>query len=434
MTRNEEVALPLFCFLWRFNLQFQLIMNKTIAPFARHLYVMLKPVGSLCNLNCAYCYYLEKESLYADTSKHFMSEELLERFVKEYLRSQTKAEVLFTWHGGEALMRPIKFYQKALDLQKKYGGGRPIDNAIQTNGLLLNDEWCEFFNKNNFLVGVSLDGPREYHDKYRRTKQGQSTFDQVMQGIELLKKHGVEYNVLAVINNDNAKHPLEVYRFYKEIGCQFIQFSPIVERVSNLQPGMKHTSPTDNGTPELASYSVSADDFANFYIQLFDEWVRNDVGQFYIQLFDSTLANWLGEQPGVCTLAKYCGHAGVMEFNGDVYSCDHFVYPEYKIGNIHTQNLTSMMYSDKQQRFGTNKFNSLPRQCRECRYLFACYGECPKNRFINDKYGEPGLNYLCEGFYKFFDHVRPYMEYMKEEFQNQRPPANVMSWVRNGMK
>ena len=412
-----------------FNQPFTFAMNKTIAPFARHLYVMLKPVGSICNLDCSYCYYLEKENLYANTAKHFMSEELLERFIKDYLRSQTKAEVLFTWHGGEALMRPIKFYQKALDLQKKYGGGRPIDNSIQTNGVLLTDEWCEFFKRNNFLVGISIDGPREFHDKHRRSKQGHSTFDQVMRGVELLKEHQVEINAMAVINSDNVKHPLEVYNFFKEIGCQFIQFSPVVERISGNDNGLKFSSPSESGGAEVAPYTVDPEEFADFYIKIFDEWVRKDVGSIYIQLFDSTLANWVGQPPGVCTLAKTCGHAGVMEFNGDVYSCDHFVYPEFKIGNIYSQNLTSMMYSDKQQRFGSSKFTSLPRQCRECRYLFACYGECPKNRFITDKYSEPGLNYLCNGFYKFFDHVRPYMSYMKEEYDNQRPPANVMSWV-----
>lgn len=395
---------------------------------------MLKPVGSICNLDCSYCYYLEKESLYANTAKHFMSEELLERFIKDYLRSQTKAEVLFTWHGGEALMRPIKFYQKALDLQKKYGGDRPIDNSIQTNGVLLTDEWCEFFKRNNFLVGISIDGPQEFHDKYRRTKQGHSSFDQVMRGVELLKKHQVEFNAMAVINSDNVKHPLEVYNFFKEVGCQFIQFSPIVERVSTDDNGLKFSNPTESGAAEVAPYTVDPEEFADFYIKIFDEWVRKDVGSTYIQLFDSTLANWVGQPPGVCTLAKTCGHAGVMEFNGDVYSCDHFVYPEFKIGNIYSQNLTSMMYSDKQQKFGNSKFTSLPRQCRECRYLFACYGECPKNRFITDKYGEPGLNYLCKGLYKFFDHVRPYMSYMKEEYENQRPPANIMDWVNRGMK
>lgn len=409
-------------------------MNKTIAPFSGPLYVMLKPVGSTCNLDCKYCYYLEKEMLYTSSSKHFMNDELLERFVKDYLRSQAKAEVLFTWHGGEALLRPIKFYQKAIDLQKKYGYNRPIDNCIQTNGVLLTDEWCEFFKKNNFLVGISIDGPKEYHDKYRRSKQGHSTFEEVMHGIELLKKHEVEYNAMAVINNENVKHPLEVYNFFKEIGCNFIQFSPIVERVSNLTTGNKHTTPTYAGNNILAPYTVNANEFGDFYIAIFNEWIKKDVGNIFIQMFDTTLANWVGEQPGVCTLAKYCGHAGVMEFNGDVYSCDHFVYPEFKIGNINTSNLTSMMYSEKQQQFGKNKFKSLPLQCKECRYLFACYGECPKNRFLNDKYGNPGLNYLCNGYYKFFDHVKPYMDYMKEEFINQRPPSNVMSWISNGMK
>lgn len=395
------------------------------------MYIMLKPVGSICNLDCAYCYYLEKENLYASNRKHQMSDELLERFVREYIRSQSRAEILFTWHGGETLLRPITFYQKALDLQKRYGGNRQIDNCLQTNGVLLTDEWCEFFKKNNFLVGISLDGPKDIHNKYRRSKQGHSTFDDVMRGIELLQKHDVMFNILSVINKENAQYPLEVYHFFKEIGCNYLQFSPIVERVSHLTAGLKHTNPAVQTDLVLAPYSITADEFADFYIAIFNEWVRNDVGKTYIQLFDSTLANWIGEQPSICTMAKHCGHAGVMEFNGDVYSCDHFVYPEYKIGNIYKETLTSMMFSQKQQKFGLDKYKSLPNQCMECQFLNICYGECPKNRFIEDKYGNPGLNYLCKGLYRFFSHVKPYMEFMQEELVNQRPPANIMSRLKD---
>jgi len=401
---------------------------STYAPFAKPLYVMLKPAGSLCNLKCDYCYYLEKSNLYRREKKHVMSDELLERFIREYIESQTMPQVLFTWHGGETLMRPLSFYKRAITLQKQYGRGRQIDNAIQTNGTLLTDEWCAFFKENNFLVGVSIDGPQDFHDEYRRDKMVRPSFRQVMRGIELLKKHGVEFNCMSVVNDYNADYPLEFYRFFKDIGCQFLQFTPIVERLAEnktLAPASAKETDTT-----LAPYSVSPEQWGNFLCAVFDEWVRSDVGKIFVQLFDSTLANWVGEQPGVCTMAKACGHAGVMEFNGDVYSCDHFVFPEYRLGNIYTKPLASMMYSEAQLKFGSDKFDRLPQQCRECDVLFACYGECPKNRFIIDRYGNPGLNYLCEGYYRFFRHVMPYMDFMKSELLAQRAPANVMEWIR----
>ena len=359
---------------------------STYAPFAKPLYVMLKPVGAVCNLACDYCYYLEKSKLYVNNPKHVMSDELLEKFIEEYINSQTMPQVLFTWHGGETLMRPLAFYKKAMELQKKYANGRTIDNCIQTNGTLLTDEWCEFFKENNWLVGVSIDGPQEFHDEYRKNRLGRPSFVKVMQGINLLKKHGVEWNAMAVVNKEKAT--------------------------------------------ELADFSVSPEQWGNFLCTLFDEWVKQDVGTYYIQLFDSTLANWVGEQPGVCSMAKTCGHAGVMEFNGDVYSCDHFVFPEYKLGNIYQKTLVEMMYSDKQQAFGQMKQQSLPTQCRECEWLFACNGECPKNRFARTASGEPGLNYLCKGYHRFFSHVAPYMDFMKNELMNQRPPANVMNFIK----
>lgn len=406
-------------------------MKQTLAPFAKPLYVMAKPVGAVCNLSCKYCYYLEKSNLYKDVSKHVMSDELLEKFIKEYINSQTMPQVLFTWHGGETLMRPLSFYKRVVELQKLYGKGRTIDNCIQTNGTLLTDEWCQFFKENNWLVGISVDGPQEFHDEYRKNKHGHPSFIKVMKGIELLNKYGVEWNAMAVINDYNADYPIEFYNFFKSIGCKYIQFTPIVERICQHEDGRYLATPLQEGE-KLADFSVSPEQWGNFLCELFDEWVKNDVGEYFIQIFDSTLANWIGEQPGVCSMAKTCGHAGVIEFNGDVYSCDHFVFPEYKLGNIYQKTLVEMMYSDRQLEFGQMKQKSLPGQCKECEFLFACNGDCPKNRFARTATGEPGLNYLCKGYYKFFKHVAPYMDYMKKELLAERAPANIMEAIRKG--
>ena len=319
-----------------------------IAPFGHPVYVMLKPVGSICNLACDYCYYLEKGKLYPTVHNPVMSDELLERFIREYLQCQTTQEVLFTWHGGETLMRPISFYKRALELQQKYARDRRIDNCIQTNGTLLNDEWCRFFKENHFLVGVSIDGPQAFHDEYRRNRQGMPSFYKVMKGINLLKKHGVEWNGMAVVNDYNVDYPLEFYHFFKEIECHYIQFAPIVERIGAHANATRLTSPVEQGEQiQLAPFSVDPDKWGAFLCALFDEWLKEDVGNFFIQLFDSTLANWVGAQPGVCSLARYCGHAGVMEFNGDVYTCDHLVFPEYRLGNIQSSTLTELMYSPR---------------------------------------------------------------------------------------
>lgn len=391
---------------------------------------MLKPAGSLCNLRCKYCYYLEKNNLYQEQKSHVISDQMLEKFIKEYIESQTTPDVLFCWHGGETLMRPISFYRRALELQRRYAGGRRIDNSIQTNATLLTDEWSQFFRENNFLVGVSIDGPQEFHDEYRRTATGKPTFHKVMQGIRLLNKHGVEWNALAVVNDFNAEYPLDFYHFFKEIGCHYIQFTPIVERKVIRNDGLSLAPGMEEGG-ELIDFSVTPEQWGNFLCTIFDEWVRNDVGNYYIQIFDATLANWVGVQPGLCTLAKECGHAGVMEFNGDVYSCDHFVYPEHLLGNIQNKTITEMMYGEKQKEFARLKHDCLPQQCRECQWQFACHGECPKNRFVRDKYGNPGLNYLCRGYHQFFEHVKPYMDFMKGELAAKRPPANVMNFVIN---
>ncbi len=406
-------------------------MTDNIAtPFAKPLYVMLKPAGAHCNLACKYCYYLEKNNLYDKSHRHIMSDEMLEQFTREYIEAQTMPQVLFTWHGGEPLMRSIDFYKKALALQKKYARGRQIDNVIQTNGTMLTDEWCEFFAQNNWLVGISIDGPQEYHDHYRLTTTGNPSWQKVMHGIELLKKHHVEWNAMAVVNAYNADHPLEFYHFFKDNGCQYLQFTPIVERLTKHQDGRTLASLADNHEIPLADFSVTPEQWGNFLCAIFDEWVRNDVGKMFVEIFDCTLANWMGVFPGICAYSKNCGHAGVMEHNGDVYSCDHFVFPEYKLGNIRDHTLIEMLYGDKQHAFSRLKHTSLPRQCKECDMEFACYGECPKNRFEKDKYGEPGLNYLCKGYYQYYSYVAPYMDFMKRELQAQRPPANIMEALK----
>ena len=407
-------------------------MNDNIAtPFAKPLYVMLKPAGAHCNLACKYCYYLEKNNLYQNSHRHLMTDEMLEQFTREYIEAQTMPQVLFTWHGGEPLMRSIDFYKKALALQKKYAHGKQIDNVIQTNGTLLTDEWCEFFAKNHWLVGISIDGPQEYHDHYRVTPAGKPSWEKVMQGISLLKKHRVEWNAMAVVNAYNAEHPLEFYHFFRDNGCQYLQFTPIVERLTEHEDGRTLASLADDREIPLAEASVTPAQWGNFLCTIFDDWVRHDVGKMFVEIFDCTLANWMGVLPGICAYSKECGHAGVMEHNGDVYSCDHFVFPEYKLGNIREQSLIDMLYGEKQQAFSRLKHTSLPRQCKECDMEFACHGECPKNRFEKDKYGEPGLNYLCQGYYQYYSHVAPYMDFMKRELHAQRPPANIMNVLKN---
>ena len=407
-------------------------MNDNIAnPFAKPLYVMLKPAGAHCNLACKYCYYLEKNKLYPTAQRHLMSDEMLEQFTREYIEAQTMNQVLFTWHGGEPLLRSIDFYRKALSLQQKYARGRRIDNVIQTNGTLLTDEWCEFFAQNHWLVGISIDGPQPDHDHYRLTAAGKPSWQKVMQGIKLLKKHGVEWNAMAVVNAYNANHPLEFYRFFKENGCQFLQFTPIVERQTRHEDGRTLASLADKNEIPLSEASVTPEQWGYFLSAIFDKWVRKDVGKIFVEIFDCTLANWMGISPGICAYSKECGHAGVIEHNGDVYSCDHFVFPEYKLGNIRDHSLIDMLYGEKQQAFSRLKHTSLPRQCKECDMEFACHGECPKNRFEKDKYGEPGLNYLCQGYYQYYSHVAPYMDFMKRELLAQRPPANIMNVLKN---
>ena len=407
------------------------MQERTISPFARPFYIMAKPAGAACNLACRYCYYLEKSRLYADDSRHMMSDEMLERFTKEYIEAQATSDILFTWHGGETLLRPIAFYEKAIALQRRYGLGRNIDNAIQTNGTLIDERWAQFFAVNGWLVGVSIDGPEAFHDEYRRSRQGEGSFARVMQGIEILNRYGVQWNAMAVVNNDNGSRPLEFYRFFKSIGCHYLQFTPVVERALGHADGRSLAAP-DEESMAVTAFSVGADQWGDFLCAVFDEWVRTDVGDYFVQLFDATLANWVGVAPGICSMAPTCGQVGVMEYNGDVYSCDHFVFPEYRLGNIRDESLYAPMHGDRQHAFGAAKRETLPRQCRECEYLFACNGECPKNRFCVTADGDSGLNYLCRGYKKFFRHVAPYMDFMANELRHDRAPANVMEAIRRG--
>lgn len=402
----------------------------TYNPLTAPIYIMPKPIGSTCNIDCTYCYYLEKDVLYGKNQNNAMTISLLEKFTKEYIETQPTPDVNFTWHGGEALMRGIEFFKKAVEFQKFYGEGRVIMNTLQTNGIMLNDEWCKFFKENNFLLGISIDGPQHCHDKYRLDKRGNGTFEKTMRGVELLNKYGVEFNVLAVVNSYNVQFPLEVYKFFKSIGAHYIQFTPVVERSAERNDGLKLLSANDNEVTAVTDWSVEPLAFGKFMTTIFDEWVQNDVGNYFVIMFDSTLANFVKQPPAQCIWAKTCGHAGAMEFNGDVYACDHYVFPEYKLGNINQTPLLSLMLAPEQIRFGQAKYTRLPKQCEECSYLTLCYGECPKNRFTKTAAGEDGLNYLCKGFKHYFSHTYPYMEFMANEFTNGRNPLNVMAWAR----
>lgn len=394
--------------------------------------ILANPTGPICNLNCTYCYYLEKEKIYPETSSFKMTDETLEVFTRKYIHEQPGPEVTFVWQGGEPTLLGLNYYKKALQFQKKYGSGKRIHNSFQTNGVLLNEEWCLFFKEHNFLIGISIDGPEELHDRYRLDKGGHGTFSKVLKAIELLKKHQVEFNTLTVINNINADYPLEVYRFLKTIGSRYMQFIPIVEQVAEgvLPEGVVLLSSDYAGKTTLAPWSVSPLKFGKFLVAIFNEWVKRDVGSYFVQIFDATLANEAGVAPGICVFSETCGYALAIEHNGDLYSCDHYVYPEYKLGNIHGTSLKKMLLQPAQQKFGLDKYDSLPGQCKDCDVYSYCKGECPKNRFLTAKNNETGLNYLCEGYKLFFRHAKPYMKYMNNELLHQRSPARVMNWAK----
>ena len=389
----------------------------TEAPPAFH--VMAKPRGPICNLDCRYCFYLPKERLYPGGSFR-MTEELLERYVAQHIEAHRTPEVTFTWQGGEPTLMGLDFFRRAIELQRKYcKPGRRVHNAFQTNATTLDDEWCRFFVENRVLVGVSLDGPREVHDAYRVDKGGAPTFDRVMAGVELLKKHGAEFNILACVHAANAGRGLEVYRFLRDgIEADMIQFIPVVERLSG--PGI-------SGGGEATSCSITGKQYGEFLIAVFDEWVRRDVGRVFVQIFDVALGVWFGQPSTLCVFAETCGDALALEHNGDLYSCDHFVEPDHRLGNIADRPLAELVAMPQQRKFGMDKRDALPRFCRECGARFICNGGCPKDRFLETPDGEPGLNFLCEGYKAFFAHIDRPMTMMADLLRQKRSPAGVMS-------
>lgn len=398
---------------------------------ALDFHVLAKPIGPICNLDCTYCFYLEKESLYPQVAKWAMREEVLESFIRQYIEAHDTAVVSFAWQGGEPSLLGVDYFRKLVEIQKKYANGKSIQNAFQTNGVLLNENWAALFKENQFLIGVSIDGPEELHNTYRVDKGGQPTFDRVLRGTETLKRNGVEFNTLTTVHAGNADHPLRVYRFLKQHGSGFMQFIPIVERIAHqVAPGgLQLISPDFSGAARVAPWSVEPRQFGRFLCSVFDEWVRNDVGRFFVQLFDVSLETWCGMEASLCVFRKKCGSALAMEHSGDLYSCDHFVYPQNRLGNIMESPMAQLAGSDQQIRFGDAKESTLPKYCRNCDLRFACHGECPKHRFLTTPDGEPGLNYLCAGYKMFFRHVDPYMRFMAAELAANRAPANVMRWI-----
>ncbi len=390
------------------------------APPAFHL--LAKPTGAACNLDCAYCFFLDKEVLYPG-SKFRMSETMLEQYIRQLIESHQTDAVNIAWQGGEPTLMGLDFFRRAMALVEKYRRpGMTFLHTIQTNGTLLDDEWADFFKEHDFLIGISLDGPRQLHDIYRLDKGGKPTFDKVMRGLRLLQKYGVEYNVLTTINRVNADYPLDVYRFLRDdAGTTWMQFIPVVERVNADGLTLYQEGTT------VSERSVLPEQFGRFLSTIFDEWVQHDVGSVFVQTFEATLRNWLGmPTSGMCVFNETCGTGLAIEHNGDLYSCDHFVEPNYLLGNIDKEHMIELVASPQQLKFGLDKRDSLPRYCLECDVRFACHGECPKNRFILTPDGESGLNYLCAGFKGFFHHVSFPMKIMSGLIRRGREAKEVM--------
>ena len=408
-------------------------MGKT----ARAFNIMAKPIGPICNLDCKYCYYLEKEALYKNEGKWKMSSDLLERYIAEYIEAQPGDKVTFAWQGGEPTLLGVDYFREIVRLQEKYRGGKTIENALQTNGTLLNDGWATFFKEHDFLLGVSIDGPEALHNHYRVDKNQGSTFKQVMKGIECLQRNEVRFNTLTCLNRVTAKKPVEIYRFLKGIGSDFMQFIPIVERLPGSESkkwGLDYAAPDEGvGDSEqlpVTAWSVLPKDFGDFYVQVFDRWVKRDVGRIFVQLIEVVAAKWLGAPGGLCVHEAECGSALAMEHNGDVYSCDHFVYPQYRLGNLKEKTLVQMVESDEQIAFGRAKKSALPQYCLECEVRSICNGGCPKERFIHTPDGDPGLNYLCAGYRDFFNHTIPVMQELRSIYQQQLPINELMKRVK----
>ncbi len=386
------------------------------------IHVLSKPSGATCNLACSYCFFLDKELLYPN-SKFRMPEDVLENYIRQLIETHRSNQVTVAWQGGEPTLMGVDFFRKAIEFQEKYRRpGMTFENTMQTNGTLLDDEWCRFFKQNDYLIGLSIDGPKHLHDAYRVDKGDRGTFDQVMRGLRLLQKHGVQYNLLTTVNRTNADYPLEVYRFLRdEAGTEWIQFIPVVERIN--PDGMNVVQVGDRVSPR----TVRPEQFGRFLIQVFDEWVHNDVGKVYVQTFEAAVRNWMRmPTSGMCVFEETCGYGLALEHNGDLYSCDHFVEPDYLLGNIEAENMLKLVDSERQYQFGQDKRDTLPKYCLECDVRFACHGECPKNRFISTPEGEPGLNYLCAGYKAFFHRIDEPVKIIGTLLRTNRPAAQVM--------
>ena len=399
-------------------------------------HVMAKPIGPICNLDCEYCYYLHKEDLYPETKSWRMTPETLETYIQQYIAAQPAGpeEITFAWQGGEPTLLGIEFFKRIVELEKKYARpGQKIANALQTNGVLLDDEWCEFFKQEGFLIGLSIDGPAELHDRYRYDKKGEGTFAAVLKAMKLLQRHKVEFNALVVVNRENSLHGRRVYTYLRDNGVEFMQFIPIVERRGvgvHPEGGIAEAESDHKWDHLVSSRSVAPEQYGKFLCEIFDEWVKRDVGKVFIQIFDQALAAWLDLEPSLCVFRKQCGRALAIEHNGDLYSCDHYVEPDYKLGNIHELPIIELVNSERQIQFGIDKEATLPQYCLDCEVRFACNGECPKNRFIDTPDGEAGLNYLCGGYKLFFNHIDELMKQMAIELKAKRPAANVMQQFR----
>jgi uncharacterized protein len=397
------------------------------------IHILAKPVGPACNLNCDYCFYLEKTALFGSRETYKMSDKVLRKFIAEYIAAQPTPEVEFVWQGGEPTLLGVGFFRRVVEIQRHFVGTKTISNSIQTNGTLLTDEWCAFLKKHHFMVGISLDGPEKIHDNYRKDRSGKGSFERVMRGLKLLQKHHVDYNVMACVARETAKHPLEVYGFFKEQNIEFIQFSPVVERLPDAvskKLGLRLAGPAvldgSNESADVTPWSVVPEEYGEFLIAVYEDWVRHDVGKTFVMNFEWVLNDWLGNPSPVCIHATQCGRSLVIEHNGDVFACDHSVYPEYRLGNILSDRISDMVEKSIRSGFGISKESALPNWCLECDVLRACQGGCPKHRFETTLYNEPGLQYLCAGYKKFFLHIRKYLRAIAQLLEHGLPASHVM--------
>jgi uncharacterized protein len=410
--------------------------NTKPMEVAQGLHVVAKPIGPACNLDCAYCFYLEKQALFGAGEDCRMTDEVLAAFIRSYAEAQPTPVLEFVWQGGEPTLLGVDFFKRVVELQRPFTQVKTIRNSLQTNGTLLDDEWCRFLKQHNFIVGISLDGPREIHDRYRRDRQGRESFDAVLHGLKLLQQHGVEYNVMASVARETARQPLEVYRFFRDEGVEFIQFVPIVERrpsASEQRLGLNLAAPAvldrQELNTEVTSWTVWPEEYGDFLSAIYEEWVRHDVGKTFVMNFEWALNAWIGNPSPVCIHAKQCGCALAIEHNGDLFACDHYVYPQYRLGNILNDDFAGMVEKSLKSGFGKEKESALPHWCLECEVLAACQGGCPKHRFAQSHYDEPGLHYLCAGYRKFFRHIRKYLRAMTTLLEHGLPASEIMKAV-----